>query len=970
MGNEEYKKWAAAGIAGLIIAYSLYRLASRGSKPPVENQEPEEERIDDNEEDIIHVDPQKEENIELSKKDALFRAEAVSDCKYDLVLSFLKNDKTYEGYNRISFTFKGDGKQELFLNYKGDSIYYIKINGKKISAKENIFRENKVYLPTKYLQEHNIVDIRFKGIYRKDGNGLHYYEDPDDNEIYLYTQFETFHASKCFPCFDQPDIKATMKLRSFSPGDWKVVTNEFENETTNSADIYNRFLADIGCPEDVYTRFEEDDNMLFRQFNTTLKISSYLYAFVVGPYVYEKNNHPNAKNYVPMRVMARKSVMKYVKCDDFFRITMSGMDYYEKFFGVKYPFNKYDQIFCPEFNAGAMENVGCVTYTESYLFRGEVVPQSDKEQLAITILHELAHMWFGNLVTMKWWDDLWLNESFATFMSHMAMAYGENLDDYTLSWEIFLFDKSWGLKTDEFSTTHPIAASCDTTEDADNIFDGISYGKGAAFLKQLVAFLSEGVFSAGLKTYFSKYAFQNTELKDFIGELQKSSDSAGQGIDVVSWAGSWISTSGFNVIEPVLNLSADGSIVDSFTIKQTLSDHGENCLREQQIKVALFNSDFGIEEIINVRIKASDFTLVTELEGRQAPHAILLNYEDWGYGRFLIDDRSMNAFQEGVSKIESSLSRKLIHNTFFAMTRDGQISAHDFANLIKKQIPQETNQDIVLEQLRYNLRVIFKNYIPGEYEVKEASEMFDFLLKEFLPATDNEQIQQIIVEGCISISRSEEHFRILKSWLETGQISAEINGEHRVFEEIKLSPEDKHFILKKISTSVETPKDEVVKFYEKHLENDENKDLARKCKLSCEAAINDRDSKVKHWKLITSSKSGLGAQDQQAIMSTLMPKNQYEIVKDLIGEFFKIVPKQFKTREKDDRDLFFFFLSPNKFATEELLEKYKALLTHKDATKSLINKTKDDIERIEKALKGQKTYLEGLEKMGDLKANI
>lgn len=501
--------------------------------------------------------------------------------------------------------------------------------------------------------------------------------------------------------------------------------------------------------------------MIFRQFNTTAKISTYLYAFVVGPYVYETNNHPNAKNYVPMRVMARKSVMKYVTVDDFFRLTMSGMDYYKNFFGVEYPFSKYDQIFCPEFNMGAMENVGCVTFTESYLFRGDVVPQSDKEQLGITILHELAHMWFGNLVTMKWWDDLWLNESFATFMSHMAMAYGENLDDYTLSWEIFLFDKSWGLKTDEFSTTHPIAADCATTEDAENIFDGISYGKGASWLKQLVAFLSQEVFSAGLKTYFSKYGFQNTELKDFIAELQKASDDAGQGIDVIQWAKSWISTSGFNVIEPILELSEDGQTVNSFSLKQTLAEHGENCLREQQLKVALYNSDFQVDEVIDVRVNATEITAITTLDGKPAPHAILPNYEDWGYGKFLIDDRSLSAFQEGVSKIESSLSRKLIYNTLFAMTRDGQISAHDFNNLIKKQIPLESNQDIVMEQLRYNLRVIFKNYIPGDYELKEASEMFDFLLTELLPTITNDQMKQIIVEASISMSKSEEHFKIV-----------------------------------------------------------------------------------------------------------------------------------------------------------------------------------------------------------------
>lgn len=190
-------------------------------------------------------------------------------------------------------------------------------------------------------------------------------KDPEDGEVYLYTQFETFYAHFCFPCFDQPDIKATMKLRSFSPGEWKVITNRFESDTTNSEEVYGNLLRQIGCPLDVKDRFTEEDNKVFRQFETTDVISTYLYAFVVGPYVYERNTLPNADNYVPMRVMARKSIMKFVPVEDFFRLTMAGMDYYEDFFGRKYPFKKYDQIFCPEFNSGAMENVGCVTFTES-----------------------------------------------------------------------------------------------------------------------------------------------------------------------------------------------------------------------------------------------------------------------------------------------------------------------------------------------------------------------------------------------------------------------------------------------------------------------------------------------------------------------------------------------------------------------------------------------------------------------------
>lgn len=651
-------------------------------------------------------------------------------------------------------------------------MIYVKINGEEIKPEEGIYRENKIYLPRKYLKEENEVDIRYIGTYRNDGNGLHRYLDPEDNEIYLYTQFEAFHANKCFPCFDQPDIKATMKLLSFSPGEWKVITNRFETDTTNSADVYTKFLQRVGCPSDITERFTEDDNMVFRQFETTDRISTYLYAFVVGPYASVSNRAPNAANYVPMRVLARKSIMKYIQVDDFFRVTMAGMDYYEDFFGRKYPFKKYDQIFVPEFNSGAMENVGCVTYTESYLCRGKVIPQSDKEQLANTALHELAHMWFGNLVTMKWWDDLWLNESFATFMAFMAQHNAKTLDDYTLSWEMFIAEKTWGMKTDQYSTTHPIVADCKTTEDADNIFDGISYGKGASFLKQMVAYISEEAFRKGLKSYFQKYAYKNTELVDFINELQDACDSLSLNIDLRKWSDSWLKTSGFNVIESEMELSeGDKQVITSFKLRQSLSEHGDNCLREQKFQIAFFNEKFEVYDVIEVKIEATEETELTELEGKKAPTAYLLNYNDWGYGKFLIDNRSLEAFKEGLCKIQDSLTRKLIHNTVFIMARDAKLSASVYSDIIRNQIIHESNQDIVQEQVWLNTNLILKHYVADEHIEEECDKMLKFLLNDFLPIAPNEELKDILLTSIIALACTEEHFAMLKHWTETDKVT-------------------------------------------------------------------------------------------------------------------------------------------------------------------------------------------------------
>lgn len=847
------------------------------------------------------------------------------------------------------------------MNFKGQSLDFVKVNGTDLSPEENVFRKNKIFLPVDLLQEDNTIDVRFTGVYRKDGAGLHYYVDPDDDEVYLYTQFEPFYANKCFPCFDQPDIKATMTLYSFSHWDWKVISNEFESDTTNSTEIYTKMLEKIGCPVDVAVVPEglkpDDQDVIFRRFSKTAKISTYLYAFIVGPYVSEKNNAPNAKNYVPMRIIARKSIMKHVKTKEMFKVTMAGFDYYENFFDCKYPFKKYDQIFCPEFNAGAMENVGCVTFSERVLNRGSVITKTEKEEHAITVLHELAHMWFGDLVTMRWWDDLWLNESFATFMSHMSLEYAKGLEDYSLSWELFLSYKSWGLRTDQFSTTHPIAADCATTEDAENIFDGISYGKGAAFLKQLVAYVSEEVFRLGVGTYFKKYAYLNTELNDLITEIQLASDSKHLNIDLRKWCDTWIKTSGFNIFESKLKESGGAhSRITDFKIFQSLSLYGDNCYREQYITVALFDDNFKISEKVKIKIDAKEETTVDKLIGKPAPKAYLLNYEDWGYGMFLIDERSLEAFKAGLCFIQDSLSRKLIHNTIFFMARDAKISSKTFAQFLKSQIIHESSQDIVEDQILYNANVILKNYTPEEFVVAECNDMMHFLLYDFIPIATSEELKETILKGIISLACTEDHFKLMMKWIESNEVSFDKEGIRIQISDLIISPEIKYSMLRKIATSTELSAETIRKFYETHLENDDNKDLVKSCKLSCEAAIYDKASKEKFWNMVMSEKPEISLYDQEAIMRTFMPRNQKAIIEPYVNRFFEDIPKVFRTRECADRDSVFYMLSPTYFGNHEILGKYRKLIEDNQDSKSLILRVKEDIERIEKYIRGRELY--------------
>lgn len=344
-------------------------------------------------------------------------------------------------------------------------------------------------------------------------------------------------------------------------------------------------------------------------------------------------------------------------------MTKHGIHYYEKMFSTPYPFDKFDQVFCPDYRCGAMENVGLVTYNDLYVTRGEKFTRDKTENIYNTILHEISHMWFGNLVTMKWWDDLWLNESFANFISYNCMQKAEGLEDITLAWSIFLGQQNWALKTDVLNSSHPIAAFCESTGDAEDIFDGISYGKGASWLKQMHYMYGEDTLKEGLKTYFSKYAFKNTELQDFVTELAIAAKKTGVVKDekeMLDWSATWLQTAGAAEIK--LTHESENDKLKSVKMHQTpfnKENIKENRLRKQKIAVALLNKEMKvIKKIDQFTSETESEQVIAELQGQQTPHAFLINYEAHGYAKFIIDEMSLKAFETDLWKIEDKLTRK------------------------------------------------------------------------------------------------------------------------------------------------------------------------------------------------------------------------------------------------------------------------------------------------------------------------
>ena len=380
-----------------------------------------------------------------------------------------------------------------------------------------------------------------------------------------------------------------------------------------------------------------------------------------------------------MKIWARKSLVPSINNDEMFKVTQAGIRFYEVLFGQKYPFGKYDQVFVPEHLFGAMENVGCVTYNELYLYRGQVPTLAKRLRFSITNLHELSHMWFGNLVTMKWWNDLWLNESFATYMSFLAMQSSEELKYFNTLWATFLRYKFWGISTDQLSSTHPICCEIKSTDEAQSLFDGISYGKGSSFLKQLYNVLGYDIIKQGLHEYFETFKWKNTELKDFVGCLSRAYEKSenktmGDDFKFAEWCDQWLTTSGINILEPAVEYKEDGSIA-SLSIKQTCDLRGQNILRKQKLNVALYDANMEQTVIQDIIISDKEELTPVKVEFAGPVSAILVNFGDHAYAKVRYDAKTLKTLSERLHHIKDLNERAVTWRQLWLQVMDKKMSS-------------------------------------------------------------------------------------------------------------------------------------------------------------------------------------------------------------------------------------------------------------------------------------------------------
>ncbi|WP_343069072.1 aminopeptidase N [Trueperella pecoris] len=668
----------------------------------------------------------------LTRAEAAERAELIATKDYRVELD-LTGEENFRSATTVRFSAKPGAS--TFIDLIADSVRKITLNG--IDLPLESYEDSRIRLPN--LAQDNELYVEAICPFSHTGEGLHRAVDPADGKVYLYSQFEVPDARRMYANFEQPDLKAEFTFVVDAPEDWKVFSVSPTPEPTPRGNGIARW-----------------------EFTPTERISTYLTAIVAGPYVGETSTYTSTDGReIPMGVYARASLGEYLDAQECIDITIQGMEVFEDEFDVPYPFRKYDQIFVPEFNAGAMEHPGCVTILDDYVFRSRATGALI-ERRAITIIHELAHMWFGDLVTMKWWNDLWLNESFAEFMSHVATAKNTRWTD---AWVTFnASEKVWAQAQDQLPSTHPIAAEIRDLEDVMVNFDGITYGKGASVFQQLVAYVGYAEFMAGVSTYLKKKSWGNATLDDLLVELEAAS-----GRDLKQWSKLWLEEAGINTLWPVIDM--DGDAISSFAIKQTCDQHAS--LRPHRIGVGgyLLDGDALVQVFHHELDIDGELTDVPELSGVVRPDLILINDGDLAYAKVRLDERSAATARDHINAFTDRLPRTLVLASMWDMCRDAELPASDYIELALSALETEDHGTVLrylLSQLETATNLYSAPAHRQELKDKVAARLF-----AILEGTEPESDRQLqVAMTAVNMAQSEEQLATIAGWLSDEAVPA------------------------------------------------------------------------------------------------------------------------------------------------------------------------------------------------------
>ncbi len=662
----------------------------------------------------------------LTRELAKQRSEQIKNVHYYLDIRLNATDLTYAGKVEIDFDLLNQNHPIILDFFKGQ-IRSISANEKPLA--NFTYNEAKILIPAKELKSGpNILKIEFDHSYSSTGAGLHRFQDPQDNGVYLYTQFEPYDANRFFPCFDQPDLKATYTLTVEAPADWQIVSSTLEKD------------------------IRKKGSMKLWSFPKSQVFSTYLFSLHAGPYQVWKSQFGK----LPLRLLARKSMAKYIRHQEWFSITKNGLAFYNEYFQYPYPFKKYDQIIVPDFNAGAMENVAAVTFAEKLIPRATPT-YNERERIAAIALHEMAHMWFGDLVTMQWWDGLWLNESFATYMATLSL---DRTTEFKNAWQsFFAYNKQRAYIEDAQVTTHPVDVAVPDIRTTSTNFDGITYGKGASVLKQLSFFVGADTFRDGVRRYLKKREFQNATITDFMDSIAE-----GTKLDLKRWTHEWLKEAGTN--SSALKYSCEGGQIKSATLEQK-SPEDHPLLRQHRTRIGLFKQNLQIASVDTLYDGTS--TEITELRGKPCPEWVYANLDDYDFAQVRLDEASLQAVKTQLPKIKDPLLRVMLWQSLWFMVRDVELSVSEYIDQLTGVLGQEKE----IRVLTYVLETLqnARNYLPPPGRPGDSiAQQYETKIENFLWTNLNQspvgsELQRIWFDAYVHAANTPEAGKHLMEFL-------------------------------------------------------------------------------------------------------------------------------------------------------------------------------------------------------------
>ncbi|MEI5520824.1 aminopeptidase N [Streptomyces brasiliscabiei] len=845
----------------------------------------------------------------LTRDEAQQRAALLSVDSYeiDLDLSGAQEGGTYRSVTTVRFDVAENGG-ESFIDLVAPTVHEVTLNGDALDPAE-VFADSRIALPG-LLEGRNILRVVADAAYTNTGEGLHRFVDPVDDQAYLYTQFEVPDARRVFASFEQPDLKATFQFTVKAPTGWTVISNS-------------------PTPE------PKDDVWVFEP---TPRISTYITALIVGPYhsvhsVYEKDGQS-----VPLGIYCRPSLAEHLDSDAIFEVTRQGFAWFQEKFDYAYPFEKYDQLFVPEFNAGAMENAGAVTIRDQYVFRSKVTDAA-YEVRAETILHELAHMWFGDLVTMEWWNDLWLNESFATYTSIACQAAAPG-SRWPHSWTTFANSmKTWAYRQDQLPSTHPIMAEINDLDDVLVNFDGITYAKGASVLKQLVAYVGEDEFFRGVQAYFKAHAYGNTRLSDLLGSLEETS-----GRDLKSWSKAWLETAGINVLRPEIETDGQG-VITAFAIRQEApalptGAKGEPTLRPHRIAVGLYELDDASGKLVrDERIELDvdgELTAVPRLVGRRRPAVVLLNDDDLSYAKVRLDERSLAFVTEHLGDFESSLPRALCWASAWDMTRDAELATRDYLSLVLSGIGKESDIGVV-QSLHRQVKLAIELYADPVAREALLTRWTDATLAHLRASEAASDHQLAWARAFAATARTPEQLDLLEALLEGTQ----------TIEGLAVDTELRWSFVQRLAAVGRYDEAEIAGEYER-----DRTAAGERHAATARASRPTEEAKAEAWAQVVESDK-LPNAVQEAVIGGFVQTDQRELLAPYTDKYFEVVKGIWESRSHEIAQQVAIGLYPTVQVSADTLHRTDTWLAGAEPNAALRRLVSESRSGVERALKAQ-----------------